>query len=274
MQRNRSLMFKRITGFVLIIVGTWVMSYLTPIIASSGLTLSSLAFTWVFVLFLALAISLFLDSGVRHYLKLLLIVFALSIPWSLIFLIQLPDESQFLLAVSISSLALLFYRRHYLKHKPQKAVHIEGIEKEQRKTNLEDAKITIFPRQDSVKHFTLRKAFGVLVLIVGSFWWSIAFLTIFVIGLLGAWLLMMPFFFIMFIGTYLISNLGLKLTIRAWITAQSALWLIPLFVFISLLPLIYEIISLFILGTAFVSFLYWNRQRYLAKLRNQAINPT
>jgi hypothetical protein len=125
-----------------------------------------------------------------------------------------------------------------------------------------------------ISSFTLRKAFGALSLAAGSFWFLVSAVTIFGFRLLLVWLLMMPSSLAMSLATYLVWNRGLKSAIEAWISFQFMMWLVPLFVFIFLLPLVYEILSLFILGIAFVAFLYWYRRRGLAELGNQAINPT
>jgi membrane protein implicated in regulation of membrane protease activity len=259
-------MLKRITGFVLIIVESWVMFYATPIIAPSGLTLSSLAFIWMFVLILAITVSLFLDSGLRDYYKSLIIVFALFIPWSLIFLIQLPDESQFLLALFISSVAILFYRRYYQKHKPQKTAHIESIEEKGKKTEPQQVSQPEPTHEGSGKPSLLRKIIGVLLTIVGAFSLFIVFPAMMTVNIINALFFSIPATLPLFIGYSLIVKRRLKDALLSWIAYTSFVLLIMIFV----LPLIYQILSACFILIAFVSFLYWYRSRYF-KSKSEAV---
>lgn len=57
---------------------------------------------------------LFVRVGLRHAVKSLLIVLALLLPWSAIFFVTLPGDSQFLLALFVAVIAFRIYR-HYGK---------------------------------------------------------------------------------------------------------------------------------------------------------------
>ena len=253
----------------------------TPIIAPSGLTLSSLAFLWVFVLILATAVSLFLDSGRRDYYKSLPIVFALFIPWSLIFLIQLPDESQFLLAACVAFVGVLFYRWHYQKHKSEKTAHIEGIEEGQKKTEPQQVSITIFPQQGLGTPSALRKAMGVLLIMVDLFIFLIVFYAVLsnyslFLSMLASLPVLLPS---MVIASWAWKRTNLKGAVEAWIFLVI-ITLIPFaLVFPAVLPLAYQIPYISLLVIAFVTFIYW---LHLVRARNrpkrkmstpQSVNP-
>jgi hypothetical protein len=326
MQRNRSPRFKRVAGLLLMIAGFSVILFGIRFVIQLGL-LGGLMFGWSLALLFGVAGFLLVDLGLRRSARAILLGFGIMIPWSLILLIQLPDELQLWLALSVALVGVLFYKR-YQTRKSRKMAHVEGIDEKQKRTEPEDVRITVIQRQNSVKRFTLRKAFGVillvagvfcflvaalttsvfpvlwtwflmmptsfficlaayfissytlrkafgvLLLISGFFWFLVSALTIFVFPLLWMWILMMPSTLALSLSAHFIYNRRLKLVIQAWISLQFMLWLVPLFVFIFLLPLVYEILSLLILGIAFVSFLYWYRRRGLAERLNQAINPT
>jgi predicted membrane protein len=259
-------MLKRITGFVLVIIGSWIMFLITPIIAPSGLTLSSLAFIWVFVLILAIAASLFLDSGLRDYYKSLAIVFALFIPWSLIMLIQLPDQSQFLLASFVALVGVLFYRQYYQKHKPQKTAHIESIKEEDKKIEPQQVSQPEPTHEGLGKPSLLRKIIGVLLTIVGAFSLFIIFPAMMMVSIINALFFSIPATLPLFIGYSLIVKRRLKDALLSWIAYTSFILLTMIFI----LPLIYQVLSACFIVIAFVSLLYWYRSRYF-KSRSEAI---
>lgn len=107
---------RRVVGFSLIVVGLILFTVLSPIAAQEGLYTLFVS-TWLIVGCVAVGSFLLLRVGFWKAVKSLLIVLALSVPWFAIFLTPLPGDIQLLLAVFVALIAILLYRRYYIKHK-------------------------------------------------------------------------------------------------------------------------------------------------------------
>ncbi len=182
------------------------------------------------------------------------------VPSSLIFLIQLPDESQFLLWSLVVSIILLSYRRYYQKHKPQQTARIEGIEQKQEKTEPQRASRPKPTQEYLGKPSLLQKIVGSLLFATGVvlFFTLFPFVLLF-IGLFKGLLVSIPILFLVTVGYYLLTNRKLKTVIPTLI----GILLLTLLPSIVLFPLVYQILSVCILALTFVSALYWYRSRYI-----------
>ncbi|MGA2310468.1 MAG: hypothetical protein ABSG57_13095 [Candidatus Bathyarchaeia archaeon] len=258
---------------MLMIVGFSVILFGLPFVIQLGL-LGALMFGWFLALLFGVAGFLLVDLGFRRSVRAILLGFGIMIPWSLILLIQLPDELQLWLALFIALVGVLFYKR-YQARKSQKIAHVEGIDEKQKKTEPQQVKITIFPQQSMGKPSALRKTVGVLLIAGSTFSFLVILPSLAVtdnmhvhIGrlMLAAWFLAL----VLFVGASLFSNRKLKLAVQGWIE----------FVFVTFLPLVvlfpldYEILSICIWITILASFIYWYCKKHPAEMRNQAINPT
>ena len=111
---NRILL-KRSVGFSLMVVGLLLFYLFTPTAVSSDLIIITLTFSWLIVILLGFGSSLLFDLGLKYSLKVLVLVFAFMIPWSIIFYISLPYDSG-LLVVILAGIIILLYRRHQKSH--------------------------------------------------------------------------------------------------------------------------------------------------------------
>ena len=265
MRRNRLPMLKKATGLLLMIVGFSFLMLGIPSVFQFGL-LGTLMFSWLVALIFGVAGFLLVDLGVRRSVRAILIAFGLLIPWSLIMLIQLPDQSQLLLASFVALVGVLFYRQYYQKHKPQKTAHIEGIE-EKKKVESQQVPIPKPMHEGLGRRSLLRKIVGSLFLIIGGFLFFTLFpFVMLYISLFKAWLVLIPILLIMTVGYHLFANRKLKAAIQTWI----GIVLVTFLPYIFLFPVVYQILSACILVIGFLSSLYWYRSRYL-KSRSETI---
>ncbi len=265
MRRNRFPILKKTAGLLLVIMGFSVLWIGIPLVIPLGL-LQTLIFGWLVTLSFVGGVFLLIDLGFKRSMRAILIGFGITIPWSLIMLIQLTGESQFLLASLVALVGVLFYRWYYQKHKPQKTAHIGDTEEKQKKVEPQQVSYQKPAHEALSRHSLLRKIIASLLLIVGGF----LFFTIFPFvtldfGPFEGWLVLIPISLIMTVGYYLFVNRKLKAAIQTWIGIVFATFL-P---YIVLFPVVYQILSVCILAIAFVSFLYWYRSRYL-KSRSEA----
>lgn len=115
MKTNNLLLIKRIVGFSFIVAGLMLFMVLSPIAAQEGLC-TVIVSTYLIVICVAVGSFLFLRAGFWNAIKSLIIVLALFLPWFAIFLTPLPSDIQLLLAVLVAFIAVLLYRRYYIKH--------------------------------------------------------------------------------------------------------------------------------------------------------------
>jgi len=112
---NRILL-KRLVGLLLIVSGVLLFYLLTPTAVSSDLIIIPLVTVWLIVSIIGFGSSLLFNLELKYSLKMLALVFAFGIPWSLIFYIPLPGNSQHLVALLVAGIAIFFIRR-YSKNK-------------------------------------------------------------------------------------------------------------------------------------------------------------
>lgn len=122
--KNPSLI-RRVIGFSLVVAGLILFTALSPLAAREGLY-ALFAYTLLIVSCVAVGSFLFLRVGFWNAVKSLLIVLALSVPWFAIFLTPLPSDIQLLLATFVALIAVLLYRRHFIKHKAFPEASEEG----------------------------------------------------------------------------------------------------------------------------------------------------
>jgi len=115
MIENNGSSLKRVFGFLLIAAGLLILFLAIPITASYGL-LASWLLTWFILSTIGVGALLLVGLDFRHSLRSLLIALAILLPWSAIFFVSLPGDSQFLLAVVVALIGVLFYR-YYQKRK-------------------------------------------------------------------------------------------------------------------------------------------------------------
>jgi hypothetical protein len=161
-------MLKKTTGLLLVIMGFSILWIGIPLVIPLGL-LQTLIFSWLVTLFFAVGAFLLVDLGFKRSMRAILIGFGIAIPWSLIMLIQLPYESQFLLASLVALVGVLFYRWYYQKHKPQKMAHIEDIEEKQKKAEPQQVSYPKPTHEALSRHSLIRKIIGSLLLIASGF---------------------------------------------------------------------------------------------------------
>jgi hypothetical protein len=113
LKSDRSSLVRRSVGFSLIVTGLLLFGVLPPILVQQGV-LGLWILIWLAIGCIGLGSLLFVRVGLRHTVKVLLIVLGLFVPWSAIFFISLPDDSQFLLALFIAVIAFPVCR-HYAK---------------------------------------------------------------------------------------------------------------------------------------------------------------
>jgi len=116
MTSNNPSLIKRVVGFSLILVGLMLFAVLIPVAARAQNIVAGFVSIVLIISCVALGSFLFLRVGFKNAVKSLFIVLALSVPWFAIFLIPLPSDIQLLLAVFIALIAVLLYRRYYIKH--------------------------------------------------------------------------------------------------------------------------------------------------------------
>lgn len=106
-------MIRRVVGFSLWVIGFILLAVLIPVAARAQDMIAGFAFVLLVVSCIALGTFMFLPDGLWNAVTSLLIVLGLCVPWFLIFLIPLPNNLQFLLAVFVALVAVLAYRRYY-----------------------------------------------------------------------------------------------------------------------------------------------------------------
>ncbi len=111
MKGSGSSLARRSIGFSFIVIGLILFWVLPPLLVQQGM-FGLWVFIWLAVGCVGLGVLLLLRVGLRHAVKSLLIVLALLVPWSAIFFVSLPGDSQFLLALFVAVIAFLIYR-HY-----------------------------------------------------------------------------------------------------------------------------------------------------------------
>jgi len=257
MGRNR-LPIKRTIGLLLIILGIVLLLLGIPFVFRFGL-FGTLMFSWFVALLFAVAGFLLADLGFWASVRAILIGFGLIVPSSLIMLIPLPEESQFLLWASSVSIILLFYRRYYQRHKPHKTPAVEGIIKQ--KKEPEQISITIFQPQNFRKPSAFKRVVGIMLVIASVFLLLVTIPALLLIGLLKMWLLTLVDMLVFIIGYCLSSNRGLKYAVQVCIVF-AWVYFLPVVV---LFPLLYEILSICIWGTASASLFYWFRRKSLTQ---------
>jgi hypothetical protein len=204
--------------------------FVTPIIVSLGL-FATWVFVWLIVSFISLGAFLLLRLELRYSLKSMLIAFGIIAPWSTIFFIPLPGDTQNLLAVLVALIGVLFYR-HYRHRATGSATTFRSNQ-------------------------PLQKVGGALLVIMGLLLFYLIFPIALASDLLVAWFVSLPIFFVIFLGCSLILRAGFRKAAAWWlifIIVTSLPWSI-------ILPLSYQIIFLSLLGIILASVVLWYRRR-------------
>jgi hypothetical protein len=114
--RSRRRWLGRLAGFILIGAGISLFYYLTTAAVSHGLLAAWLAI-WPIVALIGVGGFLALDYGLTTALRLLTMALSVLMPWSLIFFVPLPGDSQGLLAVLVAAVGVFVYWRYSMKRK-------------------------------------------------------------------------------------------------------------------------------------------------------------
>jgi hypothetical protein len=235
MMRDHILFAKKATGLTSMILGIVLLYFLAPVAAPLGL-LGGWALSFFIVGVVGLGGFLLMSGYTKYSPKHLLMSFAVMLLWSAIFLVQLPDNFQILLAVSVAFVGLLIYRR-YRK--------LEGSQTIEISWNLKP----------------LRKAGGALLMILGislSFYAGFYLIVTFgmFLGLLG----LLLFALIILIGYSMFSGIELDKSIGVWLLFAMVELLLPLL----FLPVLYKVLTIILLAAIAPLFLLYFR-RYRSK---------
>lgn len=227
MAKKYSDTFGKITGIILVI-GSMLLFYLVMQLAH----LPSLPTVWIlgWIIACGFGLGIFLISGLkrRYSLRVLLTTLIIMIPWSLILLIPLPDNVQIPLAVLIAFAGIMVYYHRKMRSSKPETIQV------------------------------LRKTLGTMLV---AFSFLLFYFDIYLgieRGVFIAWIVTLPIALLFIIGCSLVVRAGPRRIVETWV-GYVLLTLLP---WIAILPIVWQIVSLTILGMLLTLILLWYRKKW------------